>query len=391
MILSDNETKFDLLNNEAIAKTVVNLIKESNNQPISIGIHGDWGAGKSSILEMIEDLFNHTDKDDGKKYCCIRFNGWKHQGFEDSKIALMSAIVSELTAKENLQETAKEILGKLWKNINWMTVAKTAGKTALGIATGTAPIAVLSSVRDMLKSTVTTQEGMDNMTSIVQSLAKEDIGILSVGTTPRAYLKEVELFSGVKNVHVALGLHPQLVGSGYDDWELFELLVQQCHYIGEVGLDFSKDYIATKMQQIKTFEKILLLCEQYGNKIVSIHSLKSAATVLEILNKLRHGKKNTYILHWFTGTPVQMEDAINLGCFFSINPKMLKTKSGINLIHKIPPNRILIETDAPFSGEFKNAKQLKNILQDMIDNISMIKGIDLKKYLIHNEETVFAY
>lgn len=173
MILSDNETKFDLLNNEAIAKTVVNLIKESNNQPISIGIHGDWGAGKSSILEMIEDLFNHTDKDDGKKYCCIRFNGWKHQGFEDSKIALMSAIVSELTAKENLQETAKEILGKLWKNINWMTVAKTAKKTALGIATGTAPIAVLSSVRDMLKSTVTTQEGIANAIDVIGGYLKE--------------------------------------------------------------------------------------------------------------------------------------------------------------------------------------------------------------------------
>lgn len=85
----------------------------------------------------------------------------------------MSAIVSELTAKENLQETAKEILGKLWKNINWMTVAKTAGKTALGIATGTAPIAVLSSVRDMLKSTVTTQEGIANAIDVIGGYLKE--------------------------------------------------------------------------------------------------------------------------------------------------------------------------------------------------------------------------
>lgn len=109
MILSDNETKFDLLNNKAIATTVVNLIKESNNQPISIGIHGDWGAGKSSILEMIEDQFDQIDHTVKGKYCCIRFNGWKHQGFEDSKIALVSAIVSELTAKEQLKEKAKEV------------------------------------------------------------------------------------------------------------------------------------------------------------------------------------------------------------------------------------------------------------------------------------------
>lgn len=67
---------------------------------------------------------------------------------------------------------------------------------------------------------------MDNMTPIVQSIAKEDVGILSVGTTPRAYLKEVEMFGDVKNIHVALGLHPQLIGSGYDDWRLFEELAK---------------------------------------------------------------------------------------------------------------------------------------------------------------------
>ena len=101
MIISDNETKVDLLNNEAIAKTIVSLIEDSKDQPISIGIHGDWGAGKSSILEMVESEVELVSSQSGKKYACIRFNGWKHQGFEDSKIALMSSIVSELEKKKN--------------------------------------------------------------------------------------------------------------------------------------------------------------------------------------------------------------------------------------------------------------------------------------------------
>lgn len=232
---------------------------------------------------------------------------------------------------------------------------------------------------------------MDNMPSIVQALKKENIGMLAVGTTPKAYLKEVEMCGMAESIHVALGLHPQLIGSGYDDWKLFESLVQQCHYVGEVGLDFSKDYIATKERQIEIFEKILRCCEQYGDKVVSIHSLKSAATVLAILGKLRQSKKNTYILHWFTGTLVQMENALDLGCFFSINSKMIKTKSGINLIQKIPPNRILLETDAPFSVTFENINQLDTILQGMIDSVSRLKGIDMKKHLIRNEEIVFRY
>ena len=232
---------------------------------------------------------------------------------------------------------------------------------------------------------------MDNMTSIVQSIAKENVGILSVGTTPRAYLKEVEMFGDVKNIHVALGLHPQLVGSGYDDLELFDSLVQRCHYIGEVGLDFSKEYITNKEQQIEAFNRVLLCCEEYGNKIVSIHSLKSVATVLKILSQLKKDNKNIYILHWFTGSVYQMQTAIDMGCFFSINPKMFKTKSGINLIQKIPPNKILLETDAPFSVKLQSTRQLEDILQNMVDNISMLKGINMKNQLIENEKTIYIY
>ena len=62
MILSDNETKVDMLNSRAIAKTIANIIQDCDDRPISIGVHGDWGAGKSSVLAMVEDELSSEDK-----------------------------------------------------------------------------------------------------------------------------------------------------------------------------------------------------------------------------------------------------------------------------------------------------------------------------------------
>lgn len=45
MIPDDNETEVDLLNNEAIATTIIGLLREKRNRPVTIGVHGDWGAG----------------------------------------------------------------------------------------------------------------------------------------------------------------------------------------------------------------------------------------------------------------------------------------------------------------------------------------------------------
>ena len=146
MILSDNETKVDMINNRAIAKTIVELIIESKDKPISIGIHGDWGAGKSSVLEMVEDEFQGKEKTE-----CIKFNGWKHQGFEDAKIALMSAIVSELVEKRDLKNKCGDAVKKIWKNINWLNVAKGAGSLAMTAATGVPPIGLLTGIIDNLK------------------------------------------------------------------------------------------------------------------------------------------------------------------------------------------------------------------------------------------------
>ncbi|EMO55151.1 Qat anti-phage system ATPase QatA [Leptospira noguchii] len=147
MILSDNETDIDLLNNEAIAKTIIDLINERAEQPITIGIHGDWGAGKSSILEMIDLSLKET-----KDVICIKFNGWRFQGFEDAKIALIEGIVSDLIEKRSLITKASGLVKEIFQRIDWLKLAKKAGGLAFSAYTGLPSIEQINSIVKTMQS-----------------------------------------------------------------------------------------------------------------------------------------------------------------------------------------------------------------------------------------------
>ena len=131
MILTDNETRVDLLNNEAIATTIIELLRARPDHPVTIGVHGDWGAGKSSVLEMIEAGF--ADKDE---VLCLKFNGWRFQGFEDAKIALIEGIVTGLVEKRPALNKAAAAVKDVFRRIDWLKVAKRAGGLALTAFTG---------------------------------------------------------------------------------------------------------------------------------------------------------------------------------------------------------------------------------------------------------------
>lgn len=131
MILADNETKVDLLNNEAVATTIIGLLRAKPDHPITIGVHGDWGAGKSSVLEMIEAGFSNTDD-----VLCLKFNGWRFQGFEDAKIALIEGIVTGLVEKRPALTKAAAAVKDVFNRIDWLKVAKRAGGLAMTTFTG---------------------------------------------------------------------------------------------------------------------------------------------------------------------------------------------------------------------------------------------------------------
>lgn len=146
MILTDNETKVDLLNNEAIAKTIIELLREKPDHPVTIGVHGDWGAGKSSVLEMIEAGFSANDD-----VLCLKFNGWRFQGFEDAKIALIEGIVTGLVEKRPAMTKAAGAVKDVFNRIDWLKVAKRAGGLAVTAFTGIPTPAQISAVVDMLE------------------------------------------------------------------------------------------------------------------------------------------------------------------------------------------------------------------------------------------------
>ena len=139
--ISDHETKVDLLNNEAIAKTIINLIQTKSDSPVTIGVHGDWGAGKSSVLEMISASLENQEE-----VICIKFNGWQFQGFEDAKIALIEGVVTELIANQTVMARASEEIKNVLRRIDWLKVAKKAGGLAFTAFTGVPTLEQMTNV-----------------------------------------------------------------------------------------------------------------------------------------------------------------------------------------------------------------------------------------------------
>lgn len=109
---ADTETDIDFLNYSEIAELIVELIGDDKLLPLSLGVFGGWGIGKSSTLNLVDRLLSQN-KD---KYLIVRFDAWLYQDFDDARAALMSVISSALikAAPEGLQERA----GKLLKRVN---------------------------------------------------------------------------------------------------------------------------------------------------------------------------------------------------------------------------------------------------------------------------------
>ena len=149
LFLSDHETSVDLLYYEAIARTIVKFIQQSPELPLTVGIHGDWGAGKSSILKMVSAAFDGKDAT-----LCIWFNGWTFEGFEDAKAVVIETLVTELKRARPMSTKVADTAKKVLRTIDWLKVAQKAGGLALTAVTGIPSPDIAKSLYDAAKAFV---------------------------------------------------------------------------------------------------------------------------------------------------------------------------------------------------------------------------------------------
>jgi predicted KAP-like P-loop ATPase len=201
---ADKETKVDFLNYSEVAELTVDVIRNESMRPVSIGIFGAWGTGKSSLLNLIEAALD--DQSATARFLVVRFDAWLYQGFDDSRAALMEVIASKLIDATDKNEGLRSKAKKLFKRVNRMRllgILAEVGAISSGHHTGGALYGGAHALSDLLSN-----QGSDGDYEKIEGAAKEAVakgkGLLGAAakrTPPKeiaAFRKEFsELISGL--------------------------------------------------------------------------------------------------------------------------------------------------------------------------------------------------
>jgi TatD DNase family protein len=170
--------------------------------------------------------------------------------------------------------------------------------------------------------------------------------ILTVGTTVDGCRTALDLADRHEGVYAVLGLHPHEAGSvDTDDVErLTELLEHpRAVAVGETGLDYFRDY-APRDDQRRLFRRLLAVAADAGKPVV-VHTRAADEDTLAELD----GFAGTVVLHCFSSTDL-LPAALTRGYYVSFagNATYPKAAALRTAAARIPADRILAETDAPY-------------------------------------------
>ncbi|XP_059477592.1 deoxyribonuclease TATDN1 [Neocloeon triangulifer] len=147
---------------------------------------------------------------------------------------------------------------------------------------------------------------------------------------------------------------------------------------GEFGLDYERTQFCDKETQMKYLKMQLEVASKFPELPLFLHCRKSAKDLADVL----FGYKLKGVVHSFDGTFEEAQELLNLGYFIGINGCSLKTSDNLETVKKLPLDRILLETDAPWcevrpshaGHPFIKSKPLPSVKKEKWVETSMVKS-----------------
>lgn len=135
----DSESDQDFLNFTEVADQIAVLATTPTLLPISIGVFGSWGTGKSTVLKLVEARLLQDKADEERPPIVVKFDAWMYQGFDDARAALMEVVASELLKLAEKNKTALDKAKEFAGRVNYFRGLGMIADFGLGMALGIPP------------------------------------------------------------------------------------------------------------------------------------------------------------------------------------------------------------------------------------------------------------
>jgi hypothetical protein len=336
----DNETATDLLGYDYLAAALVEVLTEPRLLPVTVGVFGDWGSGKSSLMKIAS-----SDLQDRGRVATIEFSAWQFEGYEDVKAALMQVIMRRLQQEQGLSENGNRLRDRLLKRVDWFYAISLA---ATRIATLTPP--TLEELQKAVKppgdeeQTQAIQEFRDDFAALLAEI--EDIDVLAVfiddldrclPSTIIETFEAIRLFLAVPKTAFVIAADERVIRYAI-----------RSRYPAEAGVDLGRDYLEKIVQvPIRVPPLTDAEVETYLNLLVAELSLDP-----DVCSRLRE-----------KAVEARASDALAVACNYGIarsvvDPVPKRLQADFELVSRIAP--ILA------AGLHGNPRQLKRFMNALL-------------------------
>ena len=238
----------------------------------------------------------------------------------------------------------------------------------------------------------------DRMQVVARAKAKGIVTFINPGTSLEDSQQVIALAGGIPQLYAAVGVHPNDAAS-FDRAALARLRELASHpkvvAIGEIGLDYYWDEAPRPVQR-RVFEKQLELARELDKPVI-IHQRDSAVDTMDVLRQWgASGDHSGLVLHSFSGDQAMAAEAIDLGFYIGISgPVTFKNARDLpDIVAALPPERILVETDAPFLSPhpFRGKRNEPARVKLIAERVAALQNLTLaamSRYLTRNTVLLF--